>query len=85
MGTASITWQSPWRELVAWCRRSLTVRTTRRSLEVQQTAAIGNKGTIALVGIGQERVLVGVTNGCVQFHALRPDAELQLPVGGTVR
>jgi flagellar biogenesis protein FliO len=49
------------------------VRTSRRSLAVEQTLVVG-KGTVALVSVDGERVLVGVTQGCISFHAIKGNA-----------
>ena len=88
MGTASLalqTWGPRIRALVARCQRSMAERSSRRVLEVQQTATIANKATVALLSVDGEHVLVGITNGCVRFHRLRSQAALDLPIGGRVR
>ena len=92
MGTATLTigrsggeWRRRLEEIAAWCRRSIRVRAVRRALAVEQTVAIGNKASLALVSIGGERVLVAATNGCVRFHVVRPAAALDLPIGGSVQ
>ena len=46
---------------------------------------IGNKGTVALLSVHDEKVLVGLTNGCIRFHSVRAGADLEFPIGGVVR
>ena len=60
-------------------------RKAERPVTLEQTIAIGNRGTLALVSIAGKRVLVGVTNGCMQFHGVRSGPALELPVEGRVR
>ncbi|HVZ15598.1 MAG TPA: flagellar biosynthetic protein FliO [Terriglobales bacterium] len=71
------------RSMLSWLDRSMVPRAKR--LRIEQTAALGNKGTLALVAVDDERLLVGVTSGCIEFHALKNKLALDLPVGGTVR
>jgi flagellar biogenesis protein FliO len=88
MGTASLAiqlWGPRLRGLLARCHRSFAERNSRRVLEVQQTATIANKATVALLSVEGDRVLVAVTNGCVQLHPLRRSPAIELRVGGTVR
>jgi hypothetical protein len=80
MGTATLIespgnlWLLRLRQLAAWLGRSWRARAARRPLEVEQTLVVG-KGTVALMAIDGERVLVGVTQGCICFQ----------PIGGAAR
>jgi len=92
MGTAAITLdscaaiaKSGTRRLARWWQQRMKSRTSRRRLEVEQSAMIGNKATVSLLSVDGERVLVGVTGGSIRFHALRAPASLELPMGGSVR
>jgi len=92
MGTATLTIRSQSTAgkraldaVLAWWQRSIQTRAARRRLRVEQSAAIGNKGTVALISVDGEHLLVGVTNGCIQFHSVRGAVSLDLPIGGTVR
>lgn len=92
MGTAVITLDSAaangkrsLSQLVTALRRRLTARTPQRPLHVEQNAMLGNKATVSLVSVDGERVLVGVTGGCIRFHRLRSGATLEFPVGGLVK
>jgi hypothetical protein len=75
MGTATLTvsrgnlWLGRLRQFAAWLGRSWRARAVRRPLEVQQTLVVG-KGTVALMAIDGERVLVGVTQGCICFQPI---------------
>lgn len=55
------------------------------ALRVQQTVSIGNKGMLAIVEAGGEELVVGVTQGCIQFHRIEPSACLRFRVGGVAR
>jgi len=92
MGTAVITLESAaasgrrWlNQLTAAWHRRLSARAALRHLEVEQSAMLGHKATVSLVTVDGERVLVGVTGGCIRFHGLRRSAALDFPVGGSVR
>jgi len=92
MGTAVITLESAaasgrrWLNQLtsAWHRR-LSARAARCHLQIEQNAMLGNKATVSLVTVDGERVLVGVTGGCIRFHSLRSSAALEFPVGGAVK
>jgi flagellar biogenesis protein FliO len=62
-------------------RASARVRTSRRPLAVEQTLVVG-KGTVALVSVDGERVLVGVTQGCISFQPVGRSGNRISPAGG---
>ena len=92
MGTAAITIHSNeaasrrWLSQMSACWHRLTSKSRLgRGLQIEQNAMLGNKASISLVSVDGERVLVGVTGGCIRFHSVRSGATLELPVGGRVR
>ena len=91
MGTAAIRFDATvaggkkWlAQLLAGLRRRLSERAAERPLRVEQSAMLGNKATVSLVSIDGERLLVGVTGGCIRFQALR-GTSLEFPIGGSVK
>jgi Flagellar biosynthesis protein, FliO len=92
MGTAVLAWKQNALRWKRWMSTPIAsfIGSRRLSrdenrLRVEQTAAIGNKGTLAMVSVEGQRVLVGVTQGSVQFYGVTPATALRFRLEGKVR
>ena len=88
MGTAALTLSQYHKGLKAcflsWWQRSKRRRTCR-PLRVEQSVGITNKTTVTVISVYGEQLLMGVTNGCIQFYRLNEGQPAKLRIEGVVR
>jgi flagellar biogenesis protein FliO len=71
-------WNSLFKNIVRCCKPlRIRIRRAARTLQLQETLALGEKRSLAIVCCGEERFLIGSAPGSVSLLATLPKVEFE--------